>query len=153
MRPQTRPMPENTAHLINDPNGESDFDELHAIAPEKSGFITGIAKLLGIPPQQVAGAFSSLRASKEPDYPVTDCRECGKEFRIFDKHYGAKQVMCPACDDEAFAKVRQKDMEPEKKAAAARLREDEQKLAEKREEDEARIVRLVAETLKQTKAA
>lgn len=143
-------MPENTAHLIDD-SGEPDaFTELRG-GGLNEGLLAGLAQLFGKPIAQIKAALSGTNIS-QPDYPVTDCRKCGKEYRIFEKHYGYKQIVCPACHDEEMRPTREAAMRPEKMAAERKLREQAEEIAEKKEQSQRETIELVAQTVAQVLA-
>lgn len=147
--PQTRPRPENTAHLIDD-GSDDEFSDLRT-STVNDGLLAGLARLFGKPIEHVKAAISGHNIAA-PDYPVTDCRECGKEFRIFEKQYGKKQIVCPACDDEQMRSVREAAMRPEKLKAERLMKLQEESAAQKKAESQRETIELVAQTVAQVLA-
>jgi hypothetical protein len=150
--PQTKPMPENTAHLIQDPTGPDtdEFGELRQETGIASGLLSMLGNALGISPAKIANALGAVLPGKSKLNAV--CK-CGRRYKYFsDEGYTEDQSMCPPCRDEAMAANREAAMRPEKIAAQAKLREQEAQVAAKKQDERKEIIELVAETVSQVLA-
>lgn len=144
-RPQTRPMPENTADQIQGlPDDE--FSEVREEGLPKGGILEAFARAIGITPAKLATALGGAVPGKSKLNAT--CPKCKNRYKYFsDEAYQEDQSICPACRDEAMAVQRETTMRPEKIAAANRLRQEEAKVAEKKDDERKELVTLVAQTV------
>jgi predicted nucleic acid-binding Zn-ribbon protein len=146
--PQTRPMPENTAHLIQETSPGPDTDEFGELRQETgvaSGLLAMLAKSLGISPAKIATALGGVMPGKSKLNAV--CK-CGRRYKYFsDEGYDEDQSICPPCRDSAMAVQREAAMRPEKIAAQSRLRETEAEVQAKKDQERRETVQLVAQTV------
>lgn len=145
-RPQTRPMPENTAdQIVGLPDDE--FSEIREEGLPKGGILEAFASAIGISPAKLATALGGALPGKSK---LNATCKCGKRYKYFsDDAYQEDQSTCPACRDKAMEPIREAAMRPEKLAAATRLRQEEAKVAEKKDDERKELVTLVAETIAQ----
>jgi predicted nucleic acid-binding Zn-ribbon protein len=147
--PQTKPMPENTAHLIQEtspgPDANDEFGELRQEAGVTSGLLSMLGNALGISPARIATALGGVIPGKSK---LNAMCKCGRRYKYFaDEGYTEDQSVCPPCRDEAMAAQREAAMRPEKMAAQAKLREQQQSEAEKKQAERRETVELVAQTV------
>lgn len=145
--PQTKPMPENTAHLIQETSPGPDTDEFGELRDEAgtSGLLSMLAKAIGISPAKLATAVGGVLPGKSKLNAV--CK-CGRRYKYFsDEGYTEDQSVCPPCRDEAMAVQRETAMRPEKLAAQARLRDHAAEEAAKKQAERRETVELVAQTV------
>lgn len=148
--PQTRSMPENTAHLIEEPPGPNKAnDEFGELREEGMipNLLAMLAKGLGISPAKIATALGGALPGKSK--LNAQCK-CGRRYKYFaDEGYDEDQSICPPCRDQAMASIRERAMRPEKLAAEARLKSQAAETAEKKQQDRRETVELVAQTVAQ----
>lgn len=145
----TRPMPENTAHLIQETGPGKANDEFAEIREEGMipNLLSMLAAGLGISPAKIATALGGALPGKSK---LNAKCKCGRRYKYFsDEGYDEDQSMCPPCRDAALAPQREKAMRPEKQAAANRVADEERKNAEKKQQDRQETIELVAQTVAQ----
>jgi hypothetical protein len=152
MRPQTRPMPENTVDQIDD-GSVNEFADIQEDNPRQDagGILSKLAEALGISPAKIATVLGSALPGKSKLNAT--CPKCRNRYKYFsDEAYQEDQSICPACRDEAMRPTREAIMRPEKEKAERLIRLQTESEAKKKSEAQRETIELVAQTVAQVLA-